>query len=154
MIRTINETVSFTQEIEEEDLDTFKTAGPINTITIKSHINTIDNLTANFIAFLRALDFMDCQIIEQFENQLTELKERSAFEVRQAQKDTETVTEDDDEEKEGYLLENLLGHISLKAEEPEYHEDGERKIIPGYTGRFDGITESRIGSSSFGRWVE
>jgi len=152
MIRTINETVSFTQEIEEEDLDSFKTAGPINTITIKSYINTIDNLTANFIAFLRALDFMDCQIIEQFENQLTELKERSAFEVRQAQKDTETVTEDDDEE-EGYLgtLEDLL--VSLKAEEPEY-EDDERKIIPEYTGRFDGITESRIGSSSFGRWVE
>ena len=99
MIRTINETVSFTQEIEEEDLDTFKTAGSINAITIKSYINTIDNLTANFIAFLRALDFMDCQIIEQFENQLTELKERSAFEVKQAQKDTETITEDDDEEE-------------------------------------------------------
>ena len=100
MIRTINETVSFTQEIEEEDLDTFKTAGSINAITIKSYINTIDNLTVNFIAFLRALDFMDCQIIEQFENQLTELKERSAFEVKQAQKDTETITEDDDEEEE------------------------------------------------------
>jgi hypothetical protein len=100
MIRPINETVSFTQELQEEDLDTFKTAGSINAITIKSYINTIDNLTANFIAFLRALDFMDCQIIEQFENQLTELKERSAFEVAQAQKCTEIVIEDDDEKEE------------------------------------------------------
>jgi len=81
-------------------LDTFKTAGSINAITIKSYINTIDNLTVNFIAFLRALDFMDCQIIEQFENQLTELKERSAFEVAQAQKCTEIVIEDDNEEEE------------------------------------------------------
>jgi hypothetical protein len=100
MIRTINETVSFTQEVQEEDLDIFKTAGSINAITIKSYINTIDNLTVNFIAFLRALDFMDCQIIEQFENQLIELKERSAFEVSKAQEDTETSTEDDDEEGE------------------------------------------------------
>jgi len=99
MIRTINETVSFTQEIQEEDLDNMRTSS-ITAITIKSYINTIDNLTANFIAFLRALDFMDCQIIEQLENQLTELKERSAFEVAQAQKDTETITENYDEEEE------------------------------------------------------
>jgi len=98
MIRTINETVSFTQEIEEEDLDTFKTAGSINAITIKSYINTIDNLTVNFIAFLRALDFMDCQIIEQFENQLTELKERSVFEVSRAQENA------DEEEEEVPLV--------------------------------------------------
>ncbi len=98
MIRTINETVSFTQEVQEEDLDNMRTSS-ITAITIKSYTNTIDNLTINFIAFLRALDFMDCQIIEQFENQLTELKERSAFEVKQAQKDTETTTEDDDEEE-------------------------------------------------------
>ncbi len=98
MIRTINETVSFTQEVQEEDLDNMRTSS-ITAITIKSYTNTIDNLTINFIAFLRALDFMDCQIIEQFENQLTELKERSAFEVKQAQKDTETITEDDDEEE-------------------------------------------------------
>ena len=99
MIRTINETVSFTQEIQEEDLDNMRTSS-ITAITVKSYTNTIDNLTINFIAFLRALDFMDCQIIEQFENQLTELKERSAFEVAQAQEDTEIITEDDDEEEE------------------------------------------------------
>jgi len=103
MIRTINETVSFTQEIQEEDLDTFKIAGSINAITIKSYINTIDNLTVNFIAFLRALDFMDCQIIKELEDRLQDLKERRTFELSQVQEDTtteENEEEEDDEDEE------------------------------------------------------
>tara|TARA_R110000868_G_scaffold38952_1_gene136008 strand:+ start:904 stop:1308 length:405 start_codon:yes stop_codon:yes gene_type:complete len=87
MFRTINETVTFSQEIQEEN------SVATTTIAIKSYTNAIDDITKAYVGFLRALDFMDCQIIEELEDRLEDLKERRTFELSQVQEDTTTEEE-------------------------------------------------------------
>ncbi len=89
MFRTINESATFTQEIQEGD------SVAIVTIAIKSYTNAIDDITKAYIAFLRALDFMDCQITGELENQLHELKERRTYEISQAVEEAITKEEED-----------------------------------------------------------
>lgn len=92
MFRIINESVTFSQEIQEG-------SGVATTaIAIKSCTNAIDDITQAYVSFLRALDFMDCQIIEELEDQLDSLKERRTFELLQVQEDT-TIEEDDDDDQ-------------------------------------------------------
>lgn len=89
MSRTINESVTFTQEIQEGN------SVAIVTIAIKSYTNAIDDITKAYVSFLRALDFMDCQIIDELENQLNELKERRTYEISQAVEEAITKEEED-----------------------------------------------------------
>ena len=91
MYRTIHESVTFSQNIQEG------TQVATTTIAIKSYTNAIDDITNAYVSFLRALDFMDCQIIEELEDQLDNLKERRTFELSQVQEDTTTAEEDDDD---------------------------------------------------------
>lgn len=77
MYRTIHESVTFSQEIQEGS------SVATTTIAIKSCTNAIDDITNAYVSFLRALDFMDCQIIEELEDQLDNLKERRTFELSQ-----------------------------------------------------------------------
>lgn len=77
MYRTIHESVTFSQEIHEGS------SVATTTIAIKSCTNAIDDITKAYVSFLRALDFMDCQIIEELEDQLDNLKERRTFELSQ-----------------------------------------------------------------------
>lgn len=88
MSRTINESVTFTQEIQEEN-----NAATV-TIAIRSYTNAIDDITKAYVSFLRALDFMDCQIVGELENQVEELKERRTYEISQAVE--ETITEEEE----------------------------------------------------------
>ena len=90
MYRTINESVTFSQEIQE------RSSVATTTIAIKSYTNAIDDITNAYVSFLRALDFMDCQIIEELEDQLDNLKERRTFELSQVEEDTTIEEEDDD----------------------------------------------------------
>ena len=96
MYRTINESVTFSQEIQEGN------SVATTTIVIKSCTNTIDNITKAYIGFLKALDFMDCQIIDAFEDCLDELKLRRTFETTRAQmsEDIEEEEEDDDNDNQ------------------------------------------------------
>lgn len=96
MYRTIHESVTFSQEIQEGN------SVSTTTIAIKSCTNVIDDITKAYIGFLRALDFMDCQIIEELEDRLEELKERRTFELSQVQEDTTTEEEDDDDQLQTY----------------------------------------------------
>ena len=89
MSRTINESVIFTQEIQEGH------SVAIVTIAIKSYTNAIDDITKAYVSFLRALDFMDCQIVGELENQLNELKERRTYEISQAVEEALTKEEED-----------------------------------------------------------
>ncbi len=89
MFRTIHESVTFTQETQEGN------SVAIVTIAIKSYTNAIDDITKAYIAFLRALDFMDCQITEELENQLDELEERRTYEISQAVEEAITKEEED-----------------------------------------------------------
>ena len=101
MLRTINESVTFTQEIQEGN------SVAIVTIAIKSYTNAIDDITKAYIAFLRALDFMDCQITEELENQLDELEERRTYEISQAVEEAITKEEEDMDfiyDKEGIAM--------------------------------------------------
>ena len=91
MFRTIHESVTFIQEIQEEG------SVATTTVAIKSYTNTIDVITQAYVGFLRALDFMDCQIIEELEDRLQDLKERRTFELSQVQEDTTTEEEEDDD---------------------------------------------------------
>lgn len=91
MFRTIHESVTFSQDIQEEN------STATTTVAIKSYTNAIDDITKAYIGFLRALDFMDCQIIEELEDRLEELKERRTFELSQVQEDT-TAEEDDNDD--------------------------------------------------------
>lgn len=86
MYRTIHESVTFSQEIQEGS------SVATTTIAIKSCTNAIDDITNAYVSFLRALDFMDCQIIEELEDQLDNLKERRTFELSQVPEE-----EDDDQ---------------------------------------------------------
>ena len=101
MFRTINESVRFTQEIQEGD------SVAIATIAIKSYTHAIDDITEAYISFLRALGFMDCQIIEEFEDQLIGLKERRTHEISQAVEEALTKEEEDMDfiyDKEGIAM--------------------------------------------------
>jgi len=101
MLRTINESVTFTQEIQEGN------SVAIVTIAIKSYTNAIDDITKAYIAFLRALDFMDCQITRELENQLDELEERRTHEISQAVEEALTKEEEDMDfiyDKEGIAM--------------------------------------------------
>lgn len=89
MFRTIDESVTFTQETQEGN------SVAIVTIAIKSYTNAIDDITKAYIAFLRALDFMDCQITQELENQLDELEERRTYEISQAVEEAITKEEED-----------------------------------------------------------
>ena len=92
MYRTIHESVTFTQEVQEgSSIST-------TTIAIKSYTNAIDDITKAYVSFLRALDFMDCQIIDELEDRLQDLKERRTFELSQVQEDTMTAEEEDDDQ--------------------------------------------------------
>ena len=91
MYRTINESVTFSQEIQEGN------SVATTAIAIKSYTNAINDITNAYIGFLRALDFMDCQIIEELEYRLQDLKERRTFELSQVQEDTTTEEEEDDD---------------------------------------------------------
>jgi len=94
MYRTIHESVTFSQEIQEGS------SVATTTIAIKSYTNAIDDITNAYVSFLRALDFMDCQIIEELEDQLDNLKERRTFELSQVEEDTTTEEDEDEEEDE------------------------------------------------------
>ena len=96
MFRTIHETVTFTQEIQEEG------SVATTTVAIKSYTNTIDVITKAYVGFLRALDFMDCQIINELEDRLDDLKERRTFELSQVQEDTTTEEEEDADQPQTY----------------------------------------------------
>ena len=89
MFRTIHESVTFSQEIQEEG------SVATTTVAIKSYTNTIDVITKAYVGFLRALDFMDCQIIEELEDRLEDLKERRTFEISQAVEEAITKEEED-----------------------------------------------------------
>lgn len=91
MYRTIHESVTFTQEVQEGS------SVATTTIAIKSYTNAIDDITNAYVSFLRALDFMDCQIIEELEDQLDNLKERRTFELSQVEEDTTTEEKEDDD---------------------------------------------------------
>lgn len=92
MFRIIHESVTFSQEIQEENNVT------IPTVTIKSYNNTIDDITKAYIVFVRALDFMDCQIIDALEDCLDELKLRRTFETTRAQMSEDIEEEEDDDQ--------------------------------------------------------
>ena len=96
MFRTIHETVTFTQEIQEEG------SVATTTVAIKSYTNTIDVITKAYVGFLRALDFMDCQIINELEDRLDDLKERRTFELSQVQENTTTEEEEDADQPQTY----------------------------------------------------
>jgi len=101
MFRAIHESVTFTQEIQEGN------SVAIVTIAIKSCTNAIDDITKAYIAFLRALDFMDCQITRELENQLDELEERRTHEISQAVEEALTKEEEDMDfiyDKEGIAM--------------------------------------------------
>ena len=101
MFRITNESVTFTQEIQEGN------SVAIVTIAIKSYTNAIDDITKAYIAFLRALDFMDCQITRELENQLDELEERRTYEISQAVEEALTKEEEDMDfiyDKEGIAM--------------------------------------------------
>jgi len=87
MSRTIHESVIFSQVIQEGS------GVATTTIAIRSYTNAIDDITKAYVGFLRALDFMDCQIIDELENQLNELKERRTFEISQAVEEARTKEE-------------------------------------------------------------
>jgi hypothetical protein len=89
MSRTINESVIFSQVIQEGS------SVATTTIAIKSYTNAIDDITKAYVSFLRALDFMDCQIVGELENQLNELKERRTYEISQAVEEALTKEEED-----------------------------------------------------------
>lgn len=97
MFKIIHESVTFSQEIQEENNVT------IPTVTIKSYNNTIDDITKAYIVFVRALDFMDCQIIDALEDCLDELKLRRTFETTRAQM-SEDIEEEEEEEEDGDAL--------------------------------------------------
>jgi hypothetical protein len=96
MYRTIHESVTFSQEVQEGS------SVATTTIAIKSCTNTIDNITKAYIGFLKALDFMDCQIIDALEDCLDELKLRRTFETTRAQmsEDIEEEEEEDDNDNQ------------------------------------------------------
>ena len=98
MFRTIHESVTFSQEIQEG------TQVATTTIAIKSYTNAIDDITKAYVGFLRALDFMDCQIIEELEDRLQDLKERRTFELSQVQEDATTEEEDKEEDDDAIPL--------------------------------------------------
>jgi len=101
MLRTINESVTFTQEIQEGN------SVAIVTIAIKSYTNALDDITEAYISFLRALGFMDSQIARELENQLDELEERRTYEISQAVEEALTKEEEDMDfiyDKEGIAM--------------------------------------------------
>lgn len=93
MFRTIHESVTFSQEIQEGS------QVATTTIAIKSYTNAIDDITKAYVAFLRSLDFMDCQIIDALEDSLDELKLRRTFEITRAQM-SEDIEENDDDDNQ------------------------------------------------------
>ena len=111
MFRTINESVTFSQEIQEGN------SVAIVTIAIKSYTNAIDDITKAYVSFLRALDFMDCQIIDELENQLNELKERRTFEISQAVEEAITKEEEDMNfiyDKEGITMPSSMTDLLIQ----------------------------------------
>ena len=96
MYRTIHESVIFSQVIQEE------TQVATTTIAIRSYTNAIDDITKAYVGFLKALDFMDCQIINELEDRLQDLKERRTFELSQVQEDTTTEEEEDADQPQTY----------------------------------------------------
>ena len=97
MFRIIHESVTFSQEVQEEN------NAAIATVTIKSYTPTIDDVTKAYIVFIRALDFMDCQIIDALEDCLDELRLRRTFETTRAQM-SEDIEEDEEEEEDDNAL--------------------------------------------------
>ena len=108
MSRTINESVIFSQVIQEGS------SVATTTIAIKSYTNAIDDITKAYVSFLRALDFMDCQIVGELENQLNELKERRTYEISQAVEEALTKEEEDMNfiyDKEGITMPSSMTNL-------------------------------------------
>jgi hypothetical protein len=117
MYRTIHESVTFSQEIQEGS------SVATTTIAIKSYTNAIDDITNAYVSFLRALDFMDCQIIEELEDQLDNLKERRTFELSQVEEDTTTEDDDDDDDQPPTFSENKEVTFSRDGIDMKYSFD-------------------------------
>lgn len=117
MYRTIHESVTFSQEIHQGN------SVATTTIAIKSCTNAIDDITNAYVSFLRALDFMDCQIIEELEDQLDSLKERRTFEIAQVQEDTTTEEDNDDDDQPQTYSDNKEVTFSRNGIDMKYSFD-------------------------------